>query len=66
MQAYFLLKDRIFLHTPLYDSQLLEDTGMDTEFETLWRAVGWETIDPMDEEGSCLLTIQFLFTLEAH
>ena len=52
MQAYFLPKDRIFLHTPLYDPQLLEDTGMDTEFETLWRAVGWETIDPMDEEGS--------------
>jgi hypothetical protein len=37
---------------------------MDTEFETLWRAVGWETIDPMDEEGSRLLTIQFLCTLE--
>src|ERR671937_283996 len=64
MQAYFLLKDRIFLHTLLYDPQLLEDTGMDIEFETLWRAMKWETFDPMDEEGSRLYTIQFLCTLE--
>lgn len=64
IQAYNHVKDRIFLHTPLYNPELLQKTGMESEFEIVWKAVGWETIDPMDEEGSRLLTIQFLCSLQ--
>ena len=40
-QAYNHLKDHTFLHTPLIDPDLLEKTGMDIEFATIWKAVGW-------------------------
>jgi len=63
MQAYLLLKDRAFLHTPAIDPDLLEMTGMDVELPILFRAVGWQNVPPLDEEGSRLLTIQFLCTL---
>lgn len=64
MQAYYHLKDRLFLHTQVYESDLLRATGIDDDFETIWKAVGWEAIEPMDEEGSRLLTIQFLCTIQ--
>ena len=37
---------------------------MDDEFTTIWKAIGWEEIDPVWEEGSRLLTIQFLCSLK--
>ena len=37
---------------------------MDDEFASIWKAVGWEEIDPVWEEGSRLLTIQFLCSLK--
>ena len=37
---------------------------MDVEFTSIWKAVGWEEIDLVWEEGSRLLTIQFLCSLK--
>jgi hypothetical protein len=42
MQAYNLVKDRVFVHMPLYDSNLLGKIGMDTEFASIFKACGWE------------------------
>jgi hypothetical protein len=66
MEAYHLVKDREFNHMPMYDVDFLEAIGMDTEFISIWKAVGWENIDPIDELGSRLLTIQFLCSLRKH
>ena len=64
MQAYNLIKNREFIHTPAYDPELLQKIGMDTEFTTIWKAIGWENVAPIDELGSHLLTIQFLCSLQ--
>ena len=64
MEAYHLIKDREFEPTPLYDPVLLKAIGMDDEFTSIWKAVGWEEINPIWEEGSCLLTIHFLCSLK--
>ena len=37
---------------------------MDVEFVSIWKAIGWEEVDPVWEQGSCLLTIQFLCSLK--
>jgi hypothetical protein len=37
---------------------------MDTEFTTIWKAIGWENVAPVDEQGSRLLAIQFLYSLQ--
>ena len=63
VQAYLLLKDRDFLHAPSFDPSLLHKIGMDVEFKTVLQAIGWRKIDPIWEEGSRFLTIQFLCTL---
>jgi len=42
---------------------VLEKTGMDTEFASIWKAVGWSTFAEISEEGSRDLTIQFLCIL---
>ena len=64
MQAYNLIKNREFVHTPAYDPDLLQNIGMDIEFATIWKAVGWENVALVDELGSRLLTIQFLCSLQ--
>ena len=64
MQAYNLIKNREFVHTPTYDPDLLQKIGMDNEFATIWKAVGWENVAPIDELGSHLLTIQFICSLQ--
>ena len=64
MQVYNLIKNREFAHKLLYDPMLLQATGMDAEFTTIWKAVGWEEIDLVCEEGSRLPTIQFLCSLK--
>ena len=62
-QAYALIKDRVFANTKEFDSALLEKTGMDSEFDSIWHALGWENFFPVWEIGSRPLTIQFLYTL---
>ena len=37
---------------------------MDVDFARVWHAVGWDGFVPIEENGSHLLTIQFLCTLE--
>ena len=62
-QAYNILKGRTFGHTWEFDEDLLEKTGMDTEFASVWKAVGWSSFAEISETGSRDLTIQFLCTL---
>jgi hypothetical protein len=64
MQAYNLIKNHEFIHTPSYDPDLPQKIGLDTEFATIWKAVGWEKVAPVYELGSCLLTIQFVCSLQ--
>jgi len=64
MQAYNHVKNREFIHTLEYDPDLLEKIGMNTEFTTIWKVIGWENIAPIDEQGSRLLMIQFLCSLQ--
>ena len=63
-QAYAMLKHRSFGHTKAFDPDLLEKTGMDVDFTRVWHAVGWDGFVPVEENGSRLLTIQFLCTLQ--
>ena len=39
---YNKLKDRDFVLTPAFDPALLQSTGMDSEFELIFKAIGWE------------------------
>lgn len=64
IQAYNLIKLRKFVHTPAYDPELLERTGMSIDFPKVFNAVGWENVLPIWENGSRLLTIQFLCSLQ--
>ena len=64
MQVYNLIKNCEFIHTPAYDPDLLQKIGMDTEFATIQKAVGWQNVAPVDELDSRLLTIQFLCSLQ--
>ena len=64
MQVYNLIKNHEFIHSPAYDPDLLQKIGMDTEFATIWKAVGWENVAPIEEQGSHLITIQFLCSLQ--
>jgi len=63
-QAYELLKERVFLHSPTLDHVFLKQIGMDVEFNTIFGQVGWSRVAPVHELGSRLLTIQFLGTLQ--
>ena len=62
-QAYAMIKNRSFGHTKAFDPDLLEKTGMDVDFARVWHAVGWDDFVPVEENGSRILTIQFLCTL---
>jgi len=42
--AFKQLKTRRFILTPTYDLALLHATGMDIEFEIIFRTVGWENV----------------------
>jgi hypothetical protein len=36
---------------------------MDVDFAQVWHAISWDSFVPIEENGSCLLTIHFLCTL---
>ena len=63
-EAYKQLKTWRFIHTSVYDPALLHITGMDLEFEIIFRTVGWENVWHIDELGSKLLTAEFLCTMQ--
>ena len=58
-----MLKHQSFGHTKAFDLDLLEKTDMDVDFTRVWHAIGWDGFVPIEENGSRLLTIQFLCTL---
>jgi hypothetical protein len=57
------LKDREFTNTKVYDSALLNETGMIGEFGAAFDAIGWGNFWHAWEEGSKFLTLEFLSTL---
>jgi hypothetical protein len=52
--------NREFLHTRVYDVELLERVGMDIEFPPIFHVIGWENLYEAKRSGSCLLTLEFL------
>ena len=62
-QAYTMIKNQSFGHSKAFDPDLLEKIGMDVYCTRVWHAAGWDGFVPVEENGSCLLTIQFLCTL---
>ena len=58
-----MIKNQSFGHTRAFDLDLLEKTGMDVDFARVWHAIAWDDFVPIEENGSRLLTIQFLCTL---
>ena len=52
--AFKQLKTQRFIPTPTYDPALLHATGMDLEFEIIFRTIGWKNVWQIDEPGSKL------------
>jgi hypothetical protein len=63
-QAYALIKDRVFANSMEFNPDLPEKTGMDSEFNSIWQALGWGEFVPVQEVSSRSTTIQFLYTLQ--
>ena len=62
--AFKQLKVQRFILTSAYDLAVLRAIGMDIEFNFIFRAVGWEHVWNIHEQGSKLLTEEFLCTLQ--
>ena len=62
--TYTKLKTRRFILTPAYDPALLQSTGMNAEFEIIFKTIGWENVWEINEPGLKLLTAEFLCTLQ--
>jgi len=63
-EVFQQLKNKDFIHTPTLDPILLEEIGMDTEFDLIFQMVGWTNFWNITELGSHLLTLEFLCTLQ--
>ena len=59
-----MISDRNFLHTHFIDPDLLNNTGIITDFQFIFRALGWVNAWQVNEDGCKKLTIEFLCTLE--
>jgi hypothetical protein len=54
-----------FEHTKVFDPLLLEKTGMDEEFNTVFTTMGWENFWKLaDHLESKILTLEFLSTVK--
>ena len=62
--VYKKLKNKDFVLTPTYDPALLQATHMNSEFDLIFKTVGWENAWDIDEQGFKLVTIEFLCTLQ--
>jgi hypothetical protein len=62
-EVFKLLKDKEFTSTSLIDADFLQKTGMDSKFKLFFHNIGWEEAWHLNENGSKLLTIEFLCTL---
>ena len=63
-KVYQQLKNKDFIHTPTLDPILLQEIGMDTEFDLIFQMLGWTNFWNITELGSRLLTLEFLCTLQ--
>ena len=61
---YHQIKDRGVKLPRHITPALLQRTGMDVEFATIFHEVGWENFCEIDEPGCVLLTFQFLCSLQ--
>jgi len=59
-----VVKTKEFTHTPIFDNTLLHETGMYSEFELIFRMIGWEDAWEINEQGSKLLTMEFISSLD--
>ena len=56
----------IFEHTKVFEPLLFIKTGMDSNFHSIFNAIGWNTFwDVSHDLGSKTLTLEFLSTLQA-
>ena len=62
--AFKQLRSRRFILTTAYDPAVLRAIGMHVEFDFIFRAVGWEDVWNIHEQGFKLLTAEFLCTLQ--
>ena len=53
-EAYKQLKTQRFILTHAYDTALLQSTGMNIEFEIIFKTIGWENAWEINESGSKL------------
>jgi hypothetical protein len=63
-EKYKKIKNHIYEHTNAYSNHLMVASGMDVEFPAIFSTVGWDNSWVINEQGSKLLTAQFLCTLE--
>lgn len=45
------LKNRPFVHTTMFDPNILRESGMDTELDVIFSIVGWEDFWNVFEQG---------------
>lgn len=45
------LKDRPFIHTTMFDPNILSESGMDNELDLVFTTVGWEVFGTSLREG---------------
>jgi hypothetical protein len=64
MEKYESLRHREFIHTCVYDVNLLERVGLDEEILTILRTISWGKLFDEPRLGSCLLTLEFFMTFE--
>jgi len=64
VEIFNVVKTKEFTHTPILDNALLHETGMDSEFELIFRMIGWEDAWEITKQGSKLLTIEFISSLD--
>ena len=63
---YEQLQGREYLHTPLFDPAFLQETGMNSELQQVFNALGWANFKDTSEQGCRLLTLEFLCTLQSN
>jgi hypothetical protein len=64
MEKYESLHRQEFAHSYIYDVNLLDRVDLDEELPAILRTIGWEKLYDEPRQGSCLLTLEFLITLE--
>jgi hypothetical protein len=58
------LRIREFIHTRVYDVNLLESMGMDIELPSILCAIRWVKLYDEPRLGSCLLALKFIKTFD--